>query len=362
MNAGKARLGFLAMDRRRSTLVPLILVAVLVGSLLAAYRIWWHAGSRALVVYCAHDAVFAGAVFDEFTRRTGIPVSIRYDSEATKSLGLLERIIQEGDHPQCDVLWNNEALGTMDLESRGLLASYQGPGWKRQPLAFKQAEGKWAGFAARLRVLIVNPARLQPDQDAVRRRLAGDLSRVAIAKPLYGTTLTHYSTLWAVLGGGRLQAWHGDCRARGIREVDGNGMVKVLVAEGTCDLGFTDTDDYFEAVDDRKNVAMLPARLGDVIPGAGEGTILIPNTVAIIQGAAHRQAAEALVDFLLSSDAELMLARSASRQIPLGPIGDAALPDEVRRLLPFAAQAAPVANLLPARTACLAWLKKLYAP
>jgi iron(III) transport system substrate-binding protein len=350
------------MTRRPSALVPLLLVAALVGALLAAYRIWWHAGGQALVVYCAHDAVFAGAVLDEFTRRTGIPVSVRYDSEATKSLGLLERIIQEGDHPQCDVLWNNEALGTMDLESRGLLAGYLGPGWKRQPLAFKSAQGMWAGFAARLRVLIVNTTRLQPDQDAVRQRLAGELSRVAIAKPLYGTTLTHYSTLWSVFGGERLQAWHGDCRARGIREVDGNGMVKVLVAAGTCDLGFTDTDDYFEAVDDKKSVAMLPARLGDVIPGAGEGTILIPNTVAIMQGAAHRQAAEALVDFLLSSDAELMLARSASRQIPLGPIGDAALPDEVRRLLPFAAQAAPVANLLAARTPCLAWLKKLYAP
>ncbi len=174
---------------------------------------------------------------------------------------------------------------------------------------------------------------------------------------------THYSTLWSVLGGERLKAWHGGCRARGIREVDGNGMVKVLVAEGTCDLGFTDTDDYFEAVDDKKSVAMLPARLGDVIPGAGEGTILIPNSVAIMRGAAHRQAAEALVDFLLSSDAELMLARSASRQIPLGPIGDAALPDEVRRLLPFAAQvAALAADLLAARTDCLAWLKMQYAP
>ncbi len=193
----------------------------------------------------------------------------------------------------------------MDLEPRGLLAGYLGPGWRRQPLAFKDAAGRWAGFAARLRVIIVNTTRLQPDQDAVRRRLAGELSRVAIAKPLYGTTLTHYSTLWAILGPERLMAWHSDCRARGIREVDGNGMVKELVASGACAFGFSDTDDYFEAVDDKKAVAMLPVRLGDVIPGAGDGTILIPNTVAIMQGAAHRAAAEALVDFLLSADAEL---------------------------------------------------------
>jgi len=333
-----------------------------VGAVLAAYRWWWRSGSQALVVYCAHDAVFAGAVFEEFTRRTGIQLVVRYDSEATKSLGLLERIIQEGAHPQCDVLWNNEVLGTMDLEQRGLLADYQGPGWSRMPAAFRQAQGRWSGFAARLRVIIVNTARMQPRQDEVRRRLAGDLTRVAIAKPLFGTTLTHYSTLWSVLGGERLQAWHDGCRARGIREVDGNGMVKVLVAEGSCDLGFTDTDDYFEALDDKKSVAMLPARLGDVVPGGGEGTILIPNSVAIMQGAVHRQAAERLVDFLLSADAEAMLARSASRQIPLGPLGDVQLPEEVAQLRVFAGQAAPVADLLASRAACLAWLKQVYAP
>ena len=40
-----------------------------------------------LVVYCAHDREFAEVVLQEFERQTGIPVSVRYDTEATKSLG-----------------------------------------------------------------------------------------------------------------------------------------------------------------------------------------------------------------------------------------------------------------------------------
>ncbi|MDP6108080.1 MAG: hypothetical protein QGI33_06570 [Candidatus Brocadiia bacterium] len=42
---------------------------------------------------------------------------------------------------------------------------------------------------------------MEPREEAVTAALAGDLSRVAIAKPLYGTTLSHYSVLWDLCGG-----------------------------------------------------------------------------------------------------------------------------------------------------------------
>ena len=354
--------------------VRIILAVAALVALVLAYRAWWRSGDDALVVYCAHDAEFADALFAEFRKRTGIAVAVRYDSEATKSLGLVERLIQEGEQPRCDVFWNNEQLGTADLDARGLLAAYRGPGWQRMPAGAKQADGHWTGFAARMRVMIINTARMPATREAVRARLAGDLARVAIAKPLFGTTLTHYSTAWALLGGERVQAWHRACRARGIREVDGNGMVRELVAGGACDLGFTDTDDYFAAVDQGRPVAMLPARIADLAAAPADGaaaaperadpdaTILIPNTVAILRGAAHREAAERLVDFLLSADGELMLARSGSRQIPLGAVEDAALPSEVRELRAQAGQAAAPSGLAAARSACLAWLKAEYAP
>ena len=74
-----------------------------------------------LVVYCTHDAVFSAKVLQRFTYETGIKVEPRYDTEATKSLGLTELIIKEAKRPRCDVFWNNELLGTADLKERGLL-------------------------------------------------------------------------------------------------------------------------------------------------------------------------------------------------------------------------------------------------
>ncbi|MBI3863426.1 MAG: ABC transporter substrate-binding protein [Planctomycetia bacterium] len=308
-----------------------------------------------LVVYCAHDAVFAEDVLRDFERQTGIAVTVRYDSEATKSLGFVNMLIQEKANPQCDVFWNNELLGTCELHEQGVLAPYRGPGFERIPERFKDPDGHWTGFAARLRVYIVNTEKMAADEAALREKLEGqaDLTRVAIAEPLFGTTLTQYTVLWSELGEDGLKNWHKDLHARGIREVKGNAATKNLVAEGACDFGFTDNDDYFVAKDAGKPVAQLPVRV------AGK-TICIPNSVAIIRGTPRIDAARKLVDYLLSAETELRLAKSESRQIPLGPVSSDQVPADVRPLVAWGAEGADLRPLLESRRAVVRWLKSEY--
>jgi iron(III) transport system substrate-binding protein len=332
----------------------LLVTAVVVGVFLLAYAVVWRRTSDPLVVYCAHDSVYSDAVLRDFESSTGVAVAPKYDTEATKSLGLVELLIREKERPRCDVFWNNELLGTLQLQAEGVLQSYKGRGYERIPQAFKDPDGHWVGFGARLRVYIVNTDRLDPTERAVGQTLDGDLSRVAIAKPIYGTTLTHYTVLWDLLGESGLKEWHADLRERGVLEATGNAHVKNLVAQGTCDLGFTDTDDYFVARDEGRPVAVLPIRLPD------GSTICIPNTVCIIKGTRRPGDAQRLVDYLLSAECELALARSKSRQIPLGPADEAGLPPEVRELKEWAAAGVRLAGLGPARTACLTWLKQEY--
>ncbi|MEQ1850559.1 MAG: substrate-binding domain-containing protein [Chthoniobacteraceae bacterium] len=335
------------MQDLRNTKRYLLLVALLGVVLL----VWQSLTRDKLTVYCAHDAVFAEEILRDFEKQTGIPVAVKFDTEATKSLGLTEQIIREAEHPRCDVFWNNELLGTLDLAARGLLEVHKGTGWQRIPAQFRDPDGRWTGFAARLRVIIERSDAPPWDE---RLLLNGDLSRFAMAKPLYGTTLTHYTVLWHEWGAARLQQWHGDTRRRGLREVSGNAQTKDAVVSGLCEAAFTDTDDFFEAKDAGKPVRMRPVRFEN-----GQ-TICIPNTVAIIRGAPHAENARKLADFLLSAQTELALARSKSRQIPLGPVDESQLPAEVRDLLPQAARGYPLTGLLAARNACLAWLRGEY--
>lgn len=334
--------------------MTLLVVPAVVVALVFAYWFLWKGYQDSLVVYCAHDAVYAEKVLRDFERRTGIPLDIRYDTEATKSLGLVELLIREKDYPRCDVFWNNELLGIADLQERGILHPYKGSGFARIPTGFKDPDGHWVGFAARMRVYIVNTEKMKCTEQAIADRLAGDLSRVAIAKPLYGTTLTHYSVLWHLWGPEKLKGWHHDCHARGIAELTGNADVKNSVAQGVCDFGFTDTDDFYVAKDEGKPVDMLPVRLEN-------GTVIcIPNTVAIVKGTRHLEAAQQLVDYLLSEDCELALANSKSRQIPLGPVDRMRLTEEVKELKAIAQKGYPLTGLREARAQCLSWLKSEY--
>ena len=332
----------------------LVALAAGVALLFGGYWLLWAPHRESLVVYCAHDSIYADQILREFERQTGIPVAVRYDTEATKSLGLVELLLQEKARPRCDVFWNNEVLGTLQLADAGLLLPYRGSGYERIPAAFKDAEGRWAGFAARLRLWIVNTNQLAPTEEAIQQASGGDLDRMVIAKPLYGTTRTQYTILWKLWGRKKLLDWDRDRRAHHLREVDGNSRVKDLVSAGVCDLGWSDTDDYFEAHDEGKPVAMLPVRLEN------GNTICIPNTVAIVRDTRHLIEAQKLVDYLLSEKCELALAAAKSRQIPLGPVANGRLPDDVQQLQRWAADGVSLADLGGANAECLAWLKSEY--
>jgi iron(III) transport system substrate-binding protein len=308
-----------------------------------------------LVVYCAHDSVYSEPFLRKFTADTGITVQVRYDTEATKSLGLTELIERERDHPRCDVFWNNEPLGTIRLAEKGLLLPYDGAGQRRIPRAFRDPKNRWIGFAARLRVWIVHKPTIAADAKAIEARLAGEsLVDVAIAKPLYGTTRSHLTAVWEQTGAAKTKAWHRDLRKRGIRVVNGNSVVKDLVSSGKCALGLTDTDDYFLAVDAGSPVDMVPVTLGD------GSTLCIPNTAAIVSGCKNLDAARKLVDYLTSARSELSLAHSPSRQIPLGPVDESGLPREVRSLMPFVKRAYTFRDQAVASEECLRWLREEY--
>jgi len=330
------------------------IAAIALPALAIAALFAFHAAKKdddALVVYCAHDAENAERVIRIFEKKTGIKVVPKFDTEATKSLALVELIRAERNNPRCDVFWNNEALGTMELAENGLLLTYSGENHARIPARFKDPENRWAGFAARLRVFIVNANAMPATRKALENAEKNNVPKMAIAKPLYGTTLTHFTLLAKQLGFENLQKWFRGKRADGLNVLNGNAAVKDAVAAGGCDFGWTDTDDFLEAKRPGAPVATLPVLLPD-----GK-TIAIPNTVAIVKDAKHLDKAKAFVDFLLSEECETILANGPSGQIPLGPVDESKIPPFVKKIAEDAENAAPLTpNLLPLRRQCVEWL------
>lgn len=80
-----------------------------------------------VVIYTSLDKVFSQPILEAFEKQTGIKVLDVYDSEATKTTGLVNRLIAEKDAPKADVFWNSETGRTIVLKNKGVLAKYISP-------------------------------------------------------------------------------------------------------------------------------------------------------------------------------------------------------------------------------------------
>jgi len=205
-----------------------------------------------VTVYCAHDREFADAILDRFTKETGIHVAVSYDSEANKAVGLYEDLLREAARPRCDVHWNNEILATIRLQQKGILQPYASPAAEPFPERFKPKDHTWTAFAARARVLIVNTDKVAKDK---MPRGLWDLTgpewkgRIAMAKPLFGTTATQAACLFQAWGDAEAEDFYRKLHANGVDIVAGNKQVAVGVGAGQYAAGMTDTDDAFAEID-----------------------------------------------------------------------------------------------------------------
>jgi iron(III) transport system substrate-binding protein len=135
--------------------------------------------------------------------------------------------------------------------------------------------------------------------------------KVALAYPLFGTTATHIAAMYVSLGQEKTEAYLKSLKANDIVIVDGNSVARDLVVEGKLPIAFTDTDDVNVAIQSGKPVGMLyPDK-------DGIGTLLIPNTVALIKNSPHSNEGKILIDYLLSRNVEEKLAFGESANMPV---------------------------------------------
>ena len=288
-----------------------VLAVTIVGSIACGSG---GTAARTVTVYVSTDRVFSEPVLREYERRSGVKVNAVYDTEETKSTGLANRLLAEKARPQADVFWSNEPVRTVVLKSRNVLAPYTSPAAEGIPPALVDPEGFWTGFSARIRVIAYNTNLVKAGEAPTSVFALADpewRGQVAIADPRFGSTSFHAAALYAIAGDQKMDDFFRRLRENGVRVVDGNSVVRDLVARGEVKLGLTDTDDVNVALEDGQPIAMvLPDRDGLGVP-------VMPNMVSLIANAPHPDEGRRLIDYLLSPDVERQLAASAAVQIPL---------------------------------------------
>ncbi len=321
------------LEKRNDWLVALALSSLfLVGATaLVGQGCRKFGGKNQVVVYTSVDQVDAQPIFKYCGKKTGLKVRGLYDTEETKSTGVLNRLLAEAKHPQADLFWSGDPVRPQVLVEKGLVEPLLPKAAGDIPKHYVPANHHWTPIAARARILLIN-TKLVGDQrptslmDLLDLRYKG---KVTVANPVYGTTTMHAAVLFASLGEDAAKKFFSLLKENGVKVASSNGEVKRLVASGQAAFGLTDTEDAVEALRDKAPVAVVfpdqqpdPrwARLGlsaDAV-SRPRGVLVIPSALVLIKGGPHPKAARKFAECMASVDVERRLVESGS-YLPLRP-------------------------------------------
>ncbi|MGB4440663.1 MAG: extracellular solute-binding protein [Coriobacteriia bacterium] len=267
-----------------------------------------------VVVYASVDQVYAEPILEAYERETGVRVRAIYDTEASKTTGLAQRLLAEVDRPRADVFWSGEPVQTIRLAEEGVFAPYVPEAASGLPAGFGDPDGLWTAFGGRARILLVrvDMGDAVPTHVAELADARWPAERCGIALPIFGTSSTHAAALYALDGPEEARAFYESLPARGVKVYDGNGAVRDAVVSGEIDWGLTDTDDALSAISRGDGVRI-------VVPDQGEGergALVIPNTVALVAGGPDAGQGKRLIDYLLSAQTERELVEAGWIQFP----------------------------------------------
>lgn len=270
---------------------------------------------KTVVLYSSVDEGYSRQVAKLFEEQSGIEVKLVSDTEATKSTGLVNRLIAEQKRPVADVFWSGDVMRAALLKKIGMSEVYESSGGTNQN--YNDSDHAFSCASGRLRLIIYNKDRVsdsskrpQSVTDLAKPEYAND---ACLANPLFGTTSMHAALLFDQLGPDVAKQFFTQFTANGGTMLSSNGEVRRRVASGEFAFGLTDSDDISVALADGKPV-------GYIVPDQGEsdlGAVMIPCAAVLIKNGPNPEAARELVDFLVSEEVERYLAKSVAAHFPL---------------------------------------------
>jgi iron(III) transport system substrate-binding protein len=291
--------------RVRSAVILVLALALGAGAILAQ--------AAQVNVYSGRAEGFIRPVLEAFTQRTGIRVNLR--SGATTQLAAL--ILEEQRNPVADVFITNDGGALEALRLQGLLQPYLSPAVRQIPENLRARDGSWVGVSGRSRVIMYNTNLVGSENlptsvfDLAEPRYR---NRIAMPDPTNESFVSWVSSLIALRGEAATESYLRALRANNVRALGGHTQVREAVGAGEFHFGLVNHY-YFH----RSQAEGAP--VGIIYPDQGPGEVGVLVNVAgagIVKNAPNLAAAGALIDYLLTPDAQRVFAE-ANFEYPLLP-------------------------------------------
>ena len=265
---------------------------------------------KTITVYSGRGEDLIQPVLDAFEAESGVNVEVRYLSSSDAAL----TIETEGDRSPADVVISQSPGAIGFLEQGGFLSELSSETLDRLAPEFRSSSGQWAGVTGRVRVLVYNTDQVSEDElpgsilDLTSDTYSG---RVGVA-PANGSFQDFVTAMRAELGDEETGTWLAGMANNDSPNYEKNSAIVDAVARGEVDMGLVNHYYLVEALDEDPS---LPAK-NFVFPDGDLGSLLIVSAAARLESSDEPEAAEALIQFLLSDSAQEMSA-NGEKEYPL---------------------------------------------
>lgn len=250
-----------------------------------------------LTIYSGRSKELVGPIIDQFSKATGIQVSVKYAGTSQLAATLLE----EGGKSPADIFFAQDPGGLGAVEH--LLAPLPAIILNRVPAWAASPESKWVGLSGRVRVVVYNTDKLKesdlPDDifDFTDSRWKGRTGWPP-SNASFQTMVTAMRVVW---GEAKTRTWLEGIKANGPKVYPGNTQVVAAAAAGEIDVGFV--NHYYLHAFLREQGESFKAR--NYFPRAGgPGAIVMVAGAGVLATSKQGEAAQRFLEFMLSPVAQ----------------------------------------------------------
>ena len=267
-----------------------------------------NSATTELTVYSGRDERFVGPMYRRFTELTGIQLRVRYADSATLAATLAE----EGRNSPADVFVSQDAGALGAVAGRGMLKVLPNSVLRRVPTRFRAPGKRWVGVSGRARVVAYNTNELRASQlpatiwGYTQPRWKGKIG----LPPTNASFQAFVSAMRLRAGDDRTRDWLLALRENDVKFYSGNSQVVAAVARGEIQVGFVNHYYLYQLKEQQPNATAANHFLrGKNDPGA----LINVAGAGVVNGTEKTTAAQRLISFLLSREAQRYFSRSPGR-------------------------------------------------
>jgi iron(III) transport system substrate-binding protein len=267
-----------------------------------------------ITLYNGQHPELTQAIVSAFEEQTGINVKVRTDD----GIVLADQILQEGSHSPADVYLTENSPELMLLTGRNLLAKLPASITSQVPSQYNSPTGNWMGISVRVSALAYNPSMIKPAQlptsilDLAKPQWKG---KVAIAPtdsdfvPLVGAVIATYGQSAAL-------NWLRGLKANSTQYADIESAL-AAVNKGRDAVGIINQY-YWYRLQTELGAGNTHSKVY-YFPDHNVGGIENISGAAVLASSAHKTAAEKFLSFLVSAQAEKIIAAGDTYEYPVRP-------------------------------------------